>query len=159
VRHSCCPRGNRLAGLIRCISEFSKTVVASSTPTPKPDPCRVNIDKTIVASMEASLKTRFNKQDMLVTTSCCAAFLLSSGQSVGGFNPLHKRVFSVDWSGGDYTNGTCAVVASSTPTPKPDPCRVNIDIDCHAVFPWTCLVCCGSNEIHIGGGTLNGEPG
>ncbi|KAJ5245096.1 hypothetical protein N7489_005192 [Penicillium chrysogenum] len=33
----------------------------------------------------------------------------------------------VDWSGGDYTNGTCAVVASSAPTPKPDPCRVNID--------------------------------
>ncbi|THC91636.1 hypothetical protein EYZ11_008903 [Aspergillus tanneri] len=33
----------------------------------------------------------------------------------------------VEWSGGDYTNDTCAVVASSTPTPTPDPCRVNID--------------------------------
>ncbi|THC87761.1 hypothetical protein EYZ11_012796 [Aspergillus tanneri] len=31
------------------------------------------------------------------------------------------------WSGGDYTNDTCAVVDSSTPTPTPDPCRVEID--------------------------------
>ncbi|KAJ5987856.1 hypothetical protein N7481_003066 [Penicillium waksmanii] len=33
----------------------------------------------------------------------------------------------VRWSGGNYTNDTCAVVASSTPTPTPDPCRVHID--------------------------------
>jgi hypothetical protein len=33
----------------------------------------------------------------------------------------------VTWSGGRYTNDTCAVVASSSPTPTPDPCRVHID--------------------------------
>ncbi|KAA8652420.1 hypothetical protein EYZ11_012836 [Aspergillus tanneri] len=33
----------------------------------------------------------------------------------------------VDWPGGDSTNNTCAVVASSTPMPIPDPCRVDID--------------------------------
>ncbi|CAG8893423.1 unnamed protein product [Penicillium egyptiacum] len=33
----------------------------------------------------------------------------------------------VTWSGGGYTNDTCVVVASSTQTPRPDPCRVDID--------------------------------
>lgn len=33
----------------------------------------------------------------------------------------------VTWSGGAHTNNTCAVVDSSTRTPTPDPCRVNID--------------------------------
>ncbi|KAF7173729.1 hypothetical protein CNMCM6106_007766 [Aspergillus hiratsukae] len=32
----------------------------------------------------------------------------------------------VNWAGGEYTDDTCAVVASS-PTPTPDPCRVDID--------------------------------
>jgi hypothetical protein len=33
----------------------------------------------------------------------------------------------VVWSGGDYTNGTCAVLAKATPTSTPQPCRVHID--------------------------------
>ncbi|KAJ5810486.1 uncharacterized protein N7503_002704 [Penicillium pulvis] len=33
----------------------------------------------------------------------------------------------VTWSGGDHTNHTCAVVASSAPTPTSDPCQVHID--------------------------------
>ncbi|KAF7184178.1 hypothetical protein CNMCM7691_004803 [Aspergillus felis] len=33
----------------------------------------------------------------------------------------------VNWSGGEYTNDTCAVVASATPRPIPGPCRVDID--------------------------------
>ncbi|KGO73175.1 hypothetical protein PITC_003620 [Penicillium italicum] len=38
-----------------------------------------------------------------------------------------KAPWNVKWSGGDYTNDTCAVVANSTPTATPDPCRVHID--------------------------------
>lgn len=38
-----------------------------------------------------------------------------------------KVPWNVRWSGGDYTNDTCAVVAKSTPTATPDPCRVHID--------------------------------
>lgn len=38
-----------------------------------------------------------------------------------------KVPWNVRWSGGDYTNNTCAVVAKSTPTATPDPCRVHID--------------------------------
>ncbi|KAJ5194944.1 uncharacterized protein N7498_008382 [Penicillium cinerascens] len=33
----------------------------------------------------------------------------------------------VQWSGGKWTNNTCVVVATSTPTATPDPCRVHID--------------------------------
>jgi hypothetical protein len=33
----------------------------------------------------------------------------------------------VTWSGGKYTNDTCAVVDYSIPTPTPNPCRVDID--------------------------------
>ncbi|KAJ6012437.1 hypothetical protein N7522_002792 [Penicillium canescens] len=33
----------------------------------------------------------------------------------------------VVWSDGDYTNRTCAVLAKSTPTSTPQPCRVHID--------------------------------
>ncbi|KAJ6120995.1 hypothetical protein N7523_005275 [Penicillium sp. IBT 18751x] len=33
----------------------------------------------------------------------------------------------VVWSGGKYTNHTCAVVASSKSTPTPNPCQVHID--------------------------------
>ncbi|KAJ5781134.1 hypothetical protein N7457_006294 [Penicillium paradoxum] len=39
-----------------------------------------------------------------------------------------KVPWNVKWSGGDYTNDTCAVVAAnSTATHLPDPCRVQID--------------------------------
>lgn len=34
---------------------------------------------------------------------------------------------SVQWSGRAGNNDTCAVVANSTPTPTPDPCKVHID--------------------------------
>jgi hypothetical protein len=33
----------------------------------------------------------------------------------------------VRWSGKAWNNDTCAVVANSTPTPTPDPCRAHID--------------------------------
>lgn len=35
---------------------------------------------------------------------------------------------NVALSGNDYTNNTCAVVAKSTPTSTPQPCRAHIDI-------------------------------
>ncbi|KAJ6131369.1 hypothetical protein N7523_001829 [Penicillium sp. IBT 18751x] len=34
---------------------------------------------------------------------------------------------SVEWSGKNWNNDTCAVLAHSTSTPTPDPCRVHID--------------------------------
>lgn len=34
---------------------------------------------------------------------------------------------SVQWSGGKWTNYTCAVVAKSSPALTPDPCQVHID--------------------------------
>ncbi|BCS24216.1 uncharacterized protein APUU_40660S [Aspergillus puulaauensis] len=49
----------------------------------------------------------------------------------------------VDWSGGD----TCAVVASSIPTPTVDPCRVKIDsaIEASMSAAWTAKLCRGVN--------------
>ncbi|KAA8645104.1 uncharacterized protein ATNIH1004_009319 [Aspergillus tanneri] len=49
------------------------------------------------------------------------------GVAINVTNKTMQVPMWVEWSGGDYTNDTCAVVASSTPTPTPDPCRVNID--------------------------------
>ncbi|KAJ5684483.1 uncharacterized protein N7477_000828 [Penicillium maclennaniae] len=34
---------------------------------------------------------------------------------------------SVEWSGKNWNNDTCAVLANSTSAPTPDPCRVHID--------------------------------
>jgi hypothetical protein len=40
---------------------------------------------------------------------------------------MHVPSWAEHWSGGDHTGDICAVVASSSPTPTPDPCRVDID--------------------------------
>ena len=55
----------------------------------------------------------------------------------------------VSWSGSDYTNNTCAIVAKSTQTstPTPDPCRVHIDKTAVASMEASLLarLCRGSN--------------
>ncbi|KAJ5219643.1 hypothetical protein N7468_008847 [Penicillium chermesinum] len=49
------------------------------------------------------------------------------GITINVTDKLMQVPLEVSWTWGSYTNNTCAVVASSGPTPTSDPCRVNID--------------------------------
>ncbi|KAJ5762793.1 hypothetical protein N7533_001474 [Penicillium manginii] len=80
----------------------------------------------------SSWSTWFTLQDSAPKVDLIAATANKTcPEEYGMANNLTDKTMEVPmgvrWSGGDYTNSTCAVVALSTPTPTPDPCRVHID--------------------------------
>lgn len=76
-------------------------------------------------STDFTIKNSAPKVDLIAATSnktCPGEY----GVAINVTDKTMKIPFGVSWSGGKYTNDTCAVLAFS-PTPTPNPCRVHIN--------------------------------